>query len=104
MPTLIISRTSQYVNKLRSMDIYLNGQKMDTIQNGGQKSFTLEPGDYQIYVKIDWCKSKVISVTLADSECLKLQCGSRIKGLLALLPGVEIDTDDHFVCLDLVDE
>ena len=59
MNKLVVSRRSEWANRARKIGLYLNDKKIDTVGNGESKEFTLEPGDYKLKAKIDWCGSQV---------------------------------------------
>jgi hypothetical protein len=67
MAKLIIERTSEYNNRMRNYKIFMDGQQLDTIGNGGIKEFTISPGRHTLYAKIDWCSSPEISFEITDS-------------------------------------
>jgi hypothetical protein len=81
MSNIIIFRTSQRINSMREYDIYVDEQKINTIGNGEQKKIEVPQGKHEIYIKIDWCKSKKLNVILIEGQELKLKCGSEIIGI-----------------------
>jgi hypothetical protein len=56
MATIIINRTSEYLNLMRNYGIYIDGKKIDTIANGETKEFNISVGHHSLYTKIDWCE------------------------------------------------
>jgi DNA-directed RNA polymerase delta subunit len=80
MPKIVIERTSQYANKMRKINVYINNQKVSSIKNGETKEISLQEGVHQIFAKIDWCKTKPLQFSLSANEVKKLQLGSDIKG------------------------
>ena len=80
-----IKRVEQYVNKLRKIGIYINNQKVDTIRDGETKSFELDTDENEIYVKIDWCKTKPLKIENEENETIKLELGSNLSGWRLLL-------------------
>ncbi|GIO16160.1 hypothetical protein J19TS2_57150 [Cohnella xylanilytica] len=81
-----ISRTSQYVNKIRSYEVIVDDIERGTIQDGGTMKIELEPGEHEIRLKIDWCGSNRLAFRLQDNEVRKFRCGSPIKGWRYLSP------------------
>ena len=75
MATIIINRTSEYNNRLRDYQIFLDGKKIGAIANGQTKEFETTSGRHTIIAKIDWCSSPEISVTLNDFEKKELTVG-----------------------------
>lgn len=75
-----MSRTSQYINKMREYSVLIDGAEMGTIKDGGRLRIDLPPGEHVIQVKIAWCTSPTLRFTLAEGEVLKFRCGSPIRG------------------------
>lgn len=102
MGTITISRESQFMNKMRSYDIYVDGEKIGEIKNGGTEELPVPPGEHVIQLQIDWCKSKEIPFRLSEGEKQSFQCGSRLKGWKVLKASSSMDKEDVFVYLDQV--
>ncbi len=68
MATVIIERTSEYLNRLRNYGVYIDGEKVGTIANGETKEFTVSQGTHTIVTKIDWCSSTTIQFSISDDE------------------------------------
>ncbi|PKD18333.1 hypothetical protein APR41_04050 [Salegentibacter salinarum] len=73
MNKLVVSRRSEWTNRARKIGLYLNDQKIDTIGNGESKEFDLEPGNYKLKAKIDWCGSQGHHVEIKDNEVTKVE-------------------------------
>ena len=83
--TVEIKRVKQYTNKARAIGIYINNKKVDTIRDGETKSFELDADENEIYVKIDWCKTKPLKIENVENETIKLELGSNLSGWRLLL-------------------
>ncbi len=68
MATIKLQRTSEYNNRLRDYQIFVDGQKVGTISNGQTKEFETPPGEHKIFAKIDWCSSQEISFKAAETQ------------------------------------
>ena len=68
MPKLIIKRNSEWANKMRSFDLYLNGRKFTQIKDRQVLSYNIPEGKYQLIAKIDWCGSKPVNFELGKGE------------------------------------
>lgn len=68
MAKLIIKRTSEWVNRMRDIALYLDGEKIGVIGNGQTKEFDIDPGEHRLNSKIDWCGSETMIFNLTDSE------------------------------------
>jgi hypothetical protein len=67
MARLIIVRKSEYVNKLRNYNVYLNGKKAGTIANGATTSFEIPEGPHVIEAKIDWYGSQPLTINITEN-------------------------------------
>ena len=78
MPKLLIIRNSEWANKYRSFDLYLNGVKFTEIKDKQVLKFEIPEGNYQLVAKIDWCGSKPISFKMQKGETKRIV----VKGFL----------------------
>lgn len=77
MAKIIINRSSEYSNKLRSIGIYLNDKKIGDLSDGESKEFEIEEGKHQIRAKIDWCRSNPIDLKINSDETLRFNLSGR---------------------------
>jgi hypothetical protein len=75
MAKLIIIRNSEYVNRLRTYRIYLDGIKLGNVANGDSKEFEVPAGEHQVSAKIDWCSSPPISFAVNEQQSKTYQVG-----------------------------
>lgn len=61
---------------LRKMQIYVDGEKVDSIKNKESKVLTLSEGQHVIKAKIDWCWSNEQIVTLPAESNVHLELKS----------------------------
>lgn len=73
MPKLIIRRNSEWANKMRSFDLYLNGVKFTEIKDKQVLSFEIPEGKYRLHAKIDWCGSQPLDIELGEGELRKVE-------------------------------
>ncbi len=57
MSRLVLHRENNYVNRMRSYKIYLDGTLLDTISNGKSKEIEIPDGTHSLQAKMDWCSS-----------------------------------------------
>lgn len=101
MNKLTITRDSQFANKMRSYQIFLDEELIGEIKNGSTFEYTLTPGEHTLYLQIDWCKSKAHTFQVTDEEQeYNFQCGSRLKGWRVFLARTSLDKEDVFVYLE----
>ena len=75
MATIILNRTSEYVNRLRNYGVYIDGKKVGTIANGDTKEFNVSPGQQSIVTKIDWCSSQTVTFDIGNDEVKNFKVG-----------------------------
>ncbi len=80
-----IKRSSQYVNRIRAIDIFVDGAKAGSVMNGESKVFETPPGQHQVLAKIDWCKTPPLNVNILPGETTSLLCGSELAGWQLIL-------------------
>tara|TARA_R100000655_G_scaffold38382_1_gene73396 strand:- start:26 stop:436 length:411 start_codon:yes stop_codon:yes gene_type:complete len=68
MSKLIIDRRSEFANRGRKIGLYLNKEKIGTIKNGETREFEIEPGQYKLHARIDWCGSQKEDISLKEDE------------------------------------
>jgi hypothetical protein len=81
MPTTIsVSRDSGYADRIRDYRVLLDGAEIGRIGNGGQKSFEIAAGRHQLMIKVDWCRSNIVSFNLAEGQSAEFTGGSSLRG------------------------
>ena len=73
MPKIIIKRNSEWANKYRSFDLYLNGKKISEIKDKELLTFEIPEGKYILEAKIDWCGSKPVNLELAEDDLKRIE-------------------------------
>lgn len=68
MSTLKINRRSEWTNRARKIGLYLDKEKIGTIEDGEIKDFKISPGNYILRAKIDWCGSQTYNIQLRKDE------------------------------------
>ncbi|MFC7445284.1 hypothetical protein C7H62_0513 [Mesoflavibacter sp. HG96] len=90
MTKIRIERNSEWNNKARAIEIYINGEKVGTINDGETQEYEVENGEHEIFAKIDWCRSPKIKLNLTENETktLKLSGFKYGKWILPTLLGI----------------
>lgn len=83
---LTIQRTSQWANRIRAIKIIIDGTKVASLKNGKSLDLDLDPGVYQIQVKIDWCKTKAFNLTIQPYQTINLETGCNYRGWKLWVP------------------
>jgi hypothetical protein len=68
MQKLIIKRSSQWTNKFRAIEIYLDEKKIGEIGDNEITKFDVEPGRHTIKAKIDWCRSNTLELHIENNQ------------------------------------
>ena len=53
MAVLKITRSDEYMNRMRAIKIIIDGKQIGTIKNAEEKEFSLQTGNYTLQAKID---------------------------------------------------
>lgn len=87
MSKLIIHRRSEFANRARDIGLYLAKEKIGTVENGETEEFKLEPGNYNLRAKIDWCGSQDFKFSINENETKTIELTSfyKSKWLLPIL-------------------
>ena len=84
-----IKRDSGYADRIRAYKIVLNGNVIGKIKKGQIVELDLPPGNHQLYIKIDWCRSNSVDFE-TDGSLVEFVCGSNLRGIKLLFAKVYI--------------
>ncbi len=76
MGTLIISRSSEKENKLRNINILIDGKNEGIIKDNGQLIINVKNGLRTIKAKIDWCSSNEVLIEINEDSKTYLHLSS----------------------------
>ncbi|PIB25538.1 hypothetical protein [Maribacter sp. 4G9] len=90
MRKIRVERNSEWNNKARAIGIYIDGEKVGTINDGETQEYEVENGKHEIFAKIDWCRSPKIELNIAENETktIKLSGFKYSKWILPALLGI----------------
>ncbi|MBW8523938.1 YusG family protein [Chryseobacterium chendengshani] len=77
MAKIIINRSSEFSNILRSIEIFLDNEKIGEIKDGESKEFEIAAGNHALKAKIDWCSSNLINLNIKEEEILRYNLSGR---------------------------
>ena len=96
---IIVRRTSQFANKLRSIQIYIDGEQVGAVKDGQAATFPVPSGQHEVYAKIDWQTSRPLDLTVKPGETITLECGSPLQGWKIALAKWKTATPHEWVYL-----
>ncbi len=83
---LLNQRKSQWANRFRSIQILIDGTKRAVVKNGHVVELELDSGEYQVQVKIDWCKTKALTLRVNAYETYAYETGCQYSRGQLLIP------------------
>jgi len=85
MPTIVIMRSSEYMNRMKPIKIMIDGQNVDAVSNGEMKQIPVSAGSHTLKTTIDWRSSPELTFNIADGETKNFKL-SGFKGASWLMP------------------
>jgi hypothetical protein len=82
---IVVERTTQYVNSVRAIEIFVDGRKVGFVKDGERKEFVVKAGEVWVQAKIDWCATVPMKVELEEGEVVELELGSPLAGWRVML-------------------
>ena len=79
MATLKIIRQSEYANRFRNIEIFLDNKELCRISNAETQAFKIAEGVHTLHAKIDWCTSNKISFSVSQNQSIAFQITSFAK-------------------------
>ncbi len=73
---LEITRKDEWVNRFRSIDLYMNDTKIGKIEHNQVIKTELPEGDYYLRAKLDWTGSKVLHINSTAGAIAKVEVSS----------------------------
>ena len=61
-------------DRLRRYKIFIDGKKKGVIEEDGDLEFRVDQGDHEIYLRIDWCRSKKIKFNTNGLSEVRFEC------------------------------
>ena len=86
MGKIKINRSSEWTNKLRKINLYIDDVKIDCIEDGELKTYEVEDGNHSIQAKIDWCGSNKLNIDVdADGVQINLKANNKVSSLFQIV-------------------
>lgn len=71
---LTITRHHARVDAIRAYRVLLDGNNVGEIGNDSSIELSVRPGVHEVYLKVDWCQSQVLSIDVRPDENAELGC------------------------------
>lgn len=66
-----------WADRFRAYHVLIDGQDVGEIRLGESTAFEVSEGRHEVFLKIDWVRTKSIVLNLDQGEKAKLSCGAR---------------------------
>lgn len=96
-----LERLNSKVDKFRKYSIYIDDKYYGKIKNNSKEIIECPLGLHTIQLKIDWCKSRKMSVNINENQDVFLICYPRCKGKNFLYTAVSFVVDiNNYILID----
>lgn len=85
MSKIKIVRDSGYADRVRKYKVMCDGKHLGDIGNGESLEFETSPGEKEVFLKIDWCRSDKVRVNVPADGVVTLHGGSSLRGAKVFL-------------------
>lgn len=107
MPTIELTRISEYANRVRKIKVLLDGRKIGTISNGETKVFDVPEGEHNLQVKIDWLVSNAVEFEANEQEVKRFKTFSFARnnplGIFGAIYYITIASDKYLRLEEILD-
>ena len=69
-------------DRLRAYSLVIDGAVVAKVKRGQSATVAITPGEHRVWMKIDWCRSRIFRIELSDNERVTLAARSGIRPLL----------------------
>ena len=56
----------------RSFRVFIDGTRSGSVKNGGSEDFEVTAGEHRVQVRMDWCKSPEVGVSVGSNVTVTL--------------------------------
>jgi hypothetical protein len=99
MTDLVLRRGDAYRDKFRAYRIIVDGRKVGKINRNSAVRIPVSAGKHTVQLKIDWCSSRELVISVAAGLSMVLECGPNDKTALF---SNSFDTN-NYIWLDVAD-
>jgi len=61
-------------DRARRYDVMIDGQEVAKVRHGQRLELPVAPGRHEVFLKIDWCRSPIVTVDAQPGEVIQLFC------------------------------
>lgn len=91
---ILIERASKgWVDRYRQYEVMVNGSMLTKLSRGETQVIEVDPGPIEIYLSIDWCRSRPVRLTLDAGSEARILC--RPRSVLTGLYGVTFGRNNY---------
>jgi hypothetical protein len=76
---IVLNRSSEWINRVRSFKVLIDGQEAGRISNGATEQFPVAAGTHMVGCKVDWCGSNDYELNLQHGETAYVHVKSGMK-------------------------
>ncbi|MFJ3224597.1 hypothetical protein ACIPJS_14760 [Streptomyces sp. NPDC086783] len=84
----MVRRDGAYRDLLRGYEVLIDGRKVGQVRRRQRARYDVTPGPHTVRMRIDWCSSPDVKITVAAGESVTLICepnGSAARGTVQML-------------------
>ncbi len=82
---VVLTRTHSYVNRLNAYQVFIDGLSVEQITDGETKAYRVVPGSHEVTIRIDWCETKPIRISVSAEDTKYIACGPNLDGIRFLM-------------------
>jgi len=76
---IIITRPSEWVNRLRPIRIFIDGKETISVKNGSSEELVVAPGNHHIYGRLSFFYSEHFGINIKQDEIIYLRVRSSLR-------------------------
>jgi hypothetical protein len=83
---LVVRRLhTPWMDRVREYQVWVDGQQRAQIGDDSTVQIGVTPGEHRVRLKIDWCSSPELAITVPHGAIVRLECRPNAGALSALL-------------------
>lgn len=82
-----------WVDRYRAYEVIVNGELRTELWRGEKRAIEVDPGEIEIFLRIDWCRSRILRIDASSESDIRLCCRSR--SVLTIFYGITFGRDNY---------